>query len=305
MQDFVALVDRLEFLATRKELRHVSDLWGKANDRIVNDPSGAATCARSLVEASCKVALDTLEVEYKNSADLPFLYSLTAEALGIKPALQNEDVLKRFFSALHTIIQSLTEIRNKHGDAHGSGIGTSGPSQIQCELAVNMAGAASLFLLSSLEHHIAGSKRLNSEGMPILWFDKATVWRLLDHARNASESAEFFGEQIGPALILVGDSGIYLMSNGRPVLAESGLLQKDARPGKFQHLVAYAEGCDPDVDAFEFWWTIHNAVDEGSDFSFPIDLGEVEEALKSADRQIVVTLGKTDYEIWADTSYSS
>lgn len=55
----------------------------------------------------------------------------------------------------------------------------------------------------------------------------------------------------GPALLLVHDQGVYLMSNGIPRSADA---------------VAYAEGCDPKVGEFDEWYGKSRDLVGGDDF---------------------------------------
>lgn len=56
-------------------------------------------------------------------------------------------------------------------------------------------------------------------------------------------------------VILVKDHGVYW-------LAEHG----ERRPDKRQKLIAYAVGCDPDVDPFDDWWELARIELGGDDF---------------------------------------
>jgi len=56
-------------------------------------------------------------------------------------------------------------------------------------------------------------------------------------------------------LILVKDQGVYF-------LAERGERRLDGR----QKTIAYAAGCNPDVDAFDDWWELERAAFGGDDF---------------------------------------
>ena len=56
-------------------------------------------------------------------------------------------------------------------------------------------------------------------------------------------------------VILVKDQGVYF-------LAERG----ERRPDGRQKIIAYAVGCNPDVDPFDDWWTLANAEFGGDDF---------------------------------------
>lgn len=56
-------------------------------------------------------------------------------------------------------------------------------------------------------------------------------------------------------VILVKDQGVYF-------LAERG----ERRPDGRRKLIAYAVGCNPDVDAFDNWWELARAEFGGDDF---------------------------------------
>lgn len=56
-------------------------------------------------------------------------------------------------------------------------------------------------------------------------------------------------------IILVKDQGVYF-------LAERGELRTDGS----QKLIAYAVGCNPDIDPFDDWWELSNLELGGDDF---------------------------------------
>jgi len=58
------------------------------------------------------------------------------------------------------------------------------------------------------------------------------------------------------SLLLVKDQGVYFMS-------ERG----ERRPDKRRKLIAYAVGCNPDVDPFESWWDLGRDELGGDDFA--------------------------------------
>ena len=130
-------------------------------------------------------------------------------------------------------------------------------------------------------------------GVP-LKFDLAVVRRLVDHARNAPESLPYYGgTRAEPALWLVGDHGVYLMSNGKPALGADGQLIADDDKG-VRRLTARAVGCDPAVDTFDSWWPIHNAIAGGDDFVQLLPIDDFERVLPSCRSHVVViaTSGK-------------
>lgn len=102
--------------------------------------------------------------------------------------------------------------------------------------------------------------------MAILEFDLQDVLKLCVHAMQAREHSRGYEDladpsgEAHPGLILVGDQGVYLMSNGKP-----GLMKDDGDG----HVVAYARGMNPDVDDFDTWWSAKRATfggDDGADY---------------------------------------
>lgn len=82
------------------------------------------------------------------------------------------------------------------------------------------------------------------------------VLELCDHALTAKEHAA--GYEAGhprPGLVLVGDDGVYLMSNGLPPLP-----RRDGKPG---NRVVYAHGMNPETD--DDWYDTKVAVFGGDD----------------------------------------
>lgn len=130
---------------------HVHKVWTRAMDRRTDDPEGAITSARSLLESVCKHILDQSGVEYDNDADLPKLYRLTADALQLAPSQQTEPILKQIFGGCQTVVEGLGALRNKLSDAHGRGKKLSRPKARHAALAVNLAGAMATFLVESCQ----------------------------------------------------------------------------------------------------------------------------------------------------------
>lgn len=97
--------------------------------------------------------------------------------------------------------------------------------------------------------------------MPYLAFDLEQVEELMAHAEAATDWSmgyDLDDAKPEPALLLVKDEGIYLMSNGLP-----GLPRKDGQEG---HHVVYAKGYDPTADDREHVWEAARAAVGGDDF---------------------------------------
>jgi hypothetical protein len=117
--------------------------------------------------------------------------------------------------------------------------------------------------------------------MPVkLHFDGKAVAELIAHAKAAPEHRPLYGDQATakPGLWLVGDDGVYLMSNGLPPLPGNG-----AKPNR----VVKARECDPEKVDFEDWWSMKADTfgeDDGCEF-LPLD--HIEEAFAAwADSEI-------------------
>jgi len=122
--------------------------WQKALQRRQDDPEGAITAARALLETVCKHILDETGVDYSND-DLPKLYGKTAEALNLAPSQHTEATFKAILGGCYTVVQNLGSLRNKVSDAHGQGKHPVRPLPRHATLAVNLAGGMSTFLIET------------------------------------------------------------------------------------------------------------------------------------------------------------
>lgn len=129
----------------------VQTVWQRAMERRSNDPEGAITSARALLETVCKHILDDLNVTYDEAADLPKLYGLTSEALNIAPSQHTEQVFKQILGGCTSVVQGLGALRNRLGDAHGGGRARVRPAPRHAQLAVNLAGSMTSFLVATWE----------------------------------------------------------------------------------------------------------------------------------------------------------
>lgn len=129
---------------------NIPAVWQKALDRRLSDPEGAITIARTLLESVCKHVLDDLGIEYANDGDITKLWSQTAQALNLAPHQHQEKLFKTILGNAQSIVNSLGSLRNKIGDAHGSGRRPVKPKPRHAELAVNLAGTIAAFLVATL-----------------------------------------------------------------------------------------------------------------------------------------------------------
>ncbi len=99
----------------------VQDAWRRALARQAEDPEGAITLARSLLESVCKHILDDMGQTYSDSADIPTLYNLVSTQLKLAPGQHAEEAFKRILGGCTSVVQGLGTLRNRVGDAHGTG----------------------------------------------------------------------------------------------------------------------------------------------------------------------------------------
>ena len=127
----------------------IHDLWNKALDRRDSDPEGAITMSRTLLESVLKHILEGRNVSYSAKADLPELYRLVSKELNLAPDQHTEDSFKRILGGISSIVGELGTLRNRLGDAHGQGKSRVRPAARHAELAVNLAGTISVFLIET------------------------------------------------------------------------------------------------------------------------------------------------------------
>lgn len=142
--------------ATTEALGHIdsdfiNEAWQTALRRRFEDPDGAITAARSLLETVCKYILHDAKVTYNRNADLPELCHLTSEIMNLAPGKYSERAVKRTLGGIVVIIEGIGNLRNIFGDAHGKSIDSENPDVRHAEFAVNIAGALSTFLISTWE----------------------------------------------------------------------------------------------------------------------------------------------------------
>lgn len=130
---------------------HVQSAWAKALERRSTDPEGAITMARTLLESICKHILDEAGGAYEESPDLNKLYRQTAEHLNIAPSQHTEQIFKQILGGCTAVVEGLGALRNRLSDSHGKGKVAAKPAPRHAELAVNLSGALSMYLLETWE----------------------------------------------------------------------------------------------------------------------------------------------------------
>lgn len=132
----------------------VSKAWSKALNRVADDPDGAITMARTILETVCKHILDDNQITYASDIQLSELYKETAKILNLAPEQHQESIFKQILGGCSGVVNGLGTLRNKLGDAHGLPKDAQIAKPRHSLLAVNLAGSMAGFLVSTyLEEH--------------------------------------------------------------------------------------------------------------------------------------------------------
>lgn len=150
----VAPLDLVVASAAEISSGYVREIWSKAIERRSEDPEGAITAARTLLEATFKHILDKQQIKYDDGADLTKLYKLVTVQLNLAPSQHTEQQFKQILGGAESVVNGLGSLRNRISDAHAISTNYFRPSPRHAVLCVNMAGAMSEFLISTFEHQL-------------------------------------------------------------------------------------------------------------------------------------------------------
>ena len=165
---FRPLIDRLEGTPTspadapvsaslqKLDAEHVREAWDKALSRRHEDPEGAITSARTLLETVCKHVLDAEGVVYKTDASISDLCKATGKELNLAPEQHQEPVFKQILSGCYTVVGGLAALRNGLSDAHGKPTRAVKPAPRHARLAVDLAGSIAAFFVDTWEARRTG-----------------------------------------------------------------------------------------------------------------------------------------------------
>jgi hypothetical protein len=128
---------------------YVMKQWEKLIGRLVHDPEGAITSARTLLETVCLHILESLGKETNHRGDLPALYKATAAELQLLPRKEDEDAVRQILGSCSGLVLGVATLRNQFGDAHGRL--AEGSQRRLAHLPANTAGTLCIFLVESYE----------------------------------------------------------------------------------------------------------------------------------------------------------
>jgi len=117
-----------------------------------------------------------------------------------------------------------------------------------------------------------------------LTFPYAGIARLIEETKSAPKHIKYHDRETGPGLWLVGDSGVYLMSNR-------------AREDGEKPQVVYGVECNPKELTFDTWWSIKRATfgaDDGVEF---LDLADIERLMGSKPAALTIYFNPDSFEL--------
>jgi hypothetical protein len=137
--------------------------------------------------------------------------------------------------------------------------------------------------------------------MSKLTFDAKDVKRVVEHSIAATGQGKMivgidgpnvrYGLPEQPAVLLVHDDGVYLMSNGQPRDFVSG----DDGKGGGRSFCAYAKGCHPDDPGS---WDTSRALVGGDDFGETLPWArEIKELIDARAKRIVIEISADRIEL--------
>jgi hypothetical protein len=132
-------------------IQHIEDTWKKALNRISEDPAGALTSTKTLVESIYKSLLEQLEIDYGQQESLPSLHKKVSELLNFIPELHNDKRIKTITGNFQSIVQELGGIRNDRSDAHSPKPDNEAPSVELARFVVTVTGAIATFIICTYE----------------------------------------------------------------------------------------------------------------------------------------------------------
>lgn len=142
---------------------YISTQIEKCRKKIIDsDYDGAITNARTLVESVLIEIVQKIEnVEIEYDGDLMKLYKRAQSSLNLDPSRKDiADSLKQTLSGLISIVNGLSSLRNKMGDAHASSFA---PSKHHAKLAVNCAHTIVSFIYDSFNYQNTGKEKKETD----------------------------------------------------------------------------------------------------------------------------------------------
>src|SRR5699024_8263784 len=106
-QEDLPLVESIDENLRIFNSEHVVNYWNTALERKDNDPEGAITISRTLVEGVLKHILDEKNIHYSKNANLHDIYKLVANQLNLSLEKHDIKLFKQILGGCSSIINGL------------------------------------------------------------------------------------------------------------------------------------------------------------------------------------------------------
>jgi hypothetical protein len=120
-------------------------IWRRATERLQDEPDGAVTVTRTLLETVCKKILSETGEEFGAQDKLSHLCRRAVSVVLPSTATARNN-FPRFTQAAASLMDAITDYRNDVSDAHGSADEVA-IDRHHAEYAVSLAGATVVFLV--------------------------------------------------------------------------------------------------------------------------------------------------------------
>lgn len=146
----------LDQILRARDLAAVTAEFDRATATVTTDPPAALTAACAILEALFKVYIEDEGLELPGSPTVKPLWSTVQKAMGLDPAEQTDDDLKRILSGLTSVVDGIGTARTHASSAHGRGRKAYNVKARHARLAVNAAHTLAVFLLETWDDRKAG-----------------------------------------------------------------------------------------------------------------------------------------------------
>ena len=157
---------KIERVLQRVAPTHVRTQLERATERLSHDPAGAVTLARTVLESTFKhIAADGQNGPQQGEKPVNLL-NVALEVLGFprssKAGMEGTPTgLDKVVRGLRTVVEGLSQFRNRYSDAHGH-VESRTPVSRDARFAVSASEAVTVFLLEVLEEREM-DERLSAE----------------------------------------------------------------------------------------------------------------------------------------------
>ena len=109
----------LDDLLKRQAIPEIEIEFQRALEAVESDPPAAVTAACAILEAFCRVYLQEENVPLPGDLSAKPLWNAVAHHIGLAPASQTDQDLKKVLSGLLSIVDGIACFRTHDGSAHG------------------------------------------------------------------------------------------------------------------------------------------------------------------------------------------